>query len=112
MSVFLTEKGRERVLTFDDTKMRIEKPSRWDGKWHVVLFDIPEKHKLAREALRSKLRELGFHQWQRSVFVHPYPCREQVDFISAFFNVRTHVRYAVMTNMTNEAELRLHFNLI
>ena len=112
MSVFLTEKGRERVLTFDDTKMRIEKPVRWDGKWHVVLFDIPEKHKRAREALRFKLRELGFHQWQKSVFVHPYPCREQVDFISAFFNVRTYVRCAVMYDITNEAELCLCFNLV
>lgn len=112
LSVFLTKKGRERVLTFDDRKMRIEKPNRWDGKWHVVLFDIPEKNKLARESLRFKLRELGFHQWQKSVFVYPYTCREQIDFISEFFNVRAHVRYATMSDITNEAELRLHFNLV
>lgn len=112
MSIFLTEKGCERVLTFDDTKMRIEKPGRWDGKWHTVLFDIPEKHKHAREALRSKLRELGFYQWQKSVFVYPYPCRDQIEFITSFFEVRPHVRYAVMTDITNEAELRLYFDLV
>ncbi len=112
VSIFLTEKGRERVLTFDDERMRIEKPSRWDGKWHAVLFDIPEKNKNAREAFRFKLRELGFYRWQKSVFVHPYPCNEQIDFISAFFNVRIYVRYAVMSYITNEAELRLHFNLV
>lgn len=112
LSIFLTEKGRERVLTFDDTKMRIVKPSRWDGKWHTVLFDIPEKHKHAREALRSKLRELGFLQWQKSVFVYPHPCRDQIEFITSFFEVRPYVRYAVMTDITNEAELRLYFNLV
>lgn len=111
VTISLTEQGRERAVIFDDRKMRIERPSRWDGRWHVVLFDIPEKYKKARESLRLKLRELGFCQLQKSVFVHPYPCREHIDFIAAYFDIRLYVRYAIFTDITNEAELRLHFGL-
>lgn len=41
---------------------------KWDGKWRVVIFDIPEKHKRARDLLRSKLKTWGFVSWQKSVW--------------------------------------------
>lgn len=41
----------------------------WDKKWRVVIFDIPEKHKKLRHALRWKLREWEFIPWQKSVWV-------------------------------------------
>lgn len=41
----------------------------WDGKWRIVVFDIPEKHKKLRHALRWKLREWEFTFWQKSVWV-------------------------------------------
>lgn len=41
----------------------------WDKKWRIVVFDIPEKHKKLRHALRWKLREWEFVLWQKSVWV-------------------------------------------
>lgn len=40
----------------------------WDGKWRVVIWDIPEKHRKARDILRSKLKTWGFKPWQKSVW--------------------------------------------
>lgn len=45
---------------------------KWDGKWRFVIFDIPEKAKGVRDRLRSKLKELGFGMWQKSVYVTAY----------------------------------------
>lgn len=45
---------------------------RWDGIWRLVVFDIPEKRKGIRDALRKKLRGLGFGMWQKSVYVTPH----------------------------------------
>ncbi len=110
-TIVLTEKGRKRALTFNKDEMKIPRPAKWDGRWHVVIFDIPEKHKMARNSLREKLIRLGFCHWQKSAYVYPYPCHDQIDFIVEFFSVRSYVRYGVMTDITNEDELKLYFNL-
>ena len=45
--------------------------SGWDGKWRVVIFDIPEIDKKAREYLRWKLISWGFGMLQKSVYISP-----------------------------------------
>ncbi len=111
IKVILTEKGEEWALQFNFEEMKIKKPLSWDGKWRVVLYDIPEKRKKAREALRKKIKELGFYEMQKSVFVFPYPCRDEIDFVTEFFEVRNFVHYGEMMNLSNEAKLKIHFNL-
>lgn len=110
-TVVLSERGRKRVLTFHIDTLAISVPNQWNGEWHAVFFDIPEHLKRARGALRAKLYDLGFYHWQKSVFVYPYPCRDQIDFVVTFFNVRRYVRYATLVNVTNEIELLRHFKL-
>lgn len=109
--IILTELGKKRAFEFNIDKMKIKIPSKWDGKWRTVFFDIPEKRRKARDALRKKIRELGFYEMQKSVFVYPYHCRDEVDFVIEFFDIRPFVRYAELTNITNEAQLRIHFGL-
>lgn len=111
MTAVLTEKGKQRVLLFDIDRMKIAPQEKWDGLWRAAMFDIPEKMKRARRALREKLLDLGFVHWQKSVYVHPYPCRDEIDFVAEFFGVRPCVRYAILTDVTNESELLLHFGL-
>lgn len=107
----LTERGRKRAITFNFEAMQVKVPAAWDGLWHVVIFDIPEKFKSARLSLRDKLLALGFFQCQKSVYIHSFPCEDEVDFISQFFGVGRYVRYGVLSHITNEAELLLRFNL-
>ena len=111
MTAVLTEKGKKRAITFNFSKMKIKLPEIWDGLWHVAIFDIPEKYKTARLSLRDKLLALGFFQCQKSVYIHPFPCQDEVDFISQFFEVGRYVRYGILTYIANEAELLLRFNL-
>ncbi|MBU1031718.1 hypothetical protein KKE03_02205 [Patescibacteria group bacterium] len=60
----LTSKGKKEIEIHN-----ILKDKKWDNKWRVVVFDIPEKHKKLRHALRWKLREWEFIPWQKSVWV-------------------------------------------
>ena len=110
-TILLTEQGKKRALTFNERTLTIPVPKEWNALWHGVFYDIPEKFKLQRHAFREKLRDLGFFPWQKSVFVHPYPCRDEIDFIVELLEVRPYVRYGVLTYLTNEAELLLHFKL-
>lgn len=69
--IALTELGKEKLNALrDKLNINIElEEKEWDGKYRMVLFDIPEKNRPVRDLLRSKLKELGFVGWQKSVWV-------------------------------------------
>ncbi len=70
----LEEYNNKLVLKLTDTGKveadlrKILLDENWDGKWRVVIFDIPEKHSKVRNALRGKLKVWGFTPWQKSVW--------------------------------------------
>lgn len=41
----------------------------WDGKWRIVMFDIPENKRVIRDSFRRKLKEWKFKRWQQSVWI-------------------------------------------
>lgn len=41
----------------------------WDGRFRLVLFDVPEEHRNIRDSVRNYIKKLGAGQWQRSVWV-------------------------------------------
>ena len=59
ITFILTDKGKLKALTYKFEEMRIDKKD-WDGKWRLVFFDVPEKIRRGRDALRDKIKELGF----------------------------------------------------
>ena len=107
----LTPAGAYRLQALQLAQIRIPVAKVWDKKWRLVIFDIPEKKKRAREALREKLKELGFKELQKSVFVHPFESKDEVDFIVEFFAIRPYVRFLRSDFITNEADLKLRFKL-
>ena len=107
----LSEDGKKRILCFDLHQMGIKKPKRWDGYWRIVIFDIPEKRKQGREALRSKLKQLGFYQLQKSCFIHPFDCKSEIDFISEIFEVGPFVNFIVAREIEGGAQLQRIFGL-
>ena len=111
VTVVLTEFGKQYALRFDPETIKISIPLRWDKKWRVVVFDIPEKKKPAREALRRELKKLGFVELQKSVWIFPYDCKDAIDFIVELFEIRSFVRYLEVGRISHDADLCLHFKL-
>lgn len=106
----LTGKGRLRALTFHFDNMKIKK-EHWDGRWRLVIFDIPEKIRTGRNALRRKLRALGFYELQKSALIFPYTCEKELEFIIEFFGMRRFVRVCVVQSIDNEPHLKHVFGL-
>ena len=107
----LSENGKKRVLQFDLDKIRLKRPRKWDGYWRLVLFDIPEKQRLGREALRAKLKQLGFYQLQKSCFIHPFDCKSEITFISEIYEVAPYVNFILVKELEGSAQLVKYFNL-
>jgi DNA-binding transcriptional regulator PaaX len=110
----ITKLGRRELLKYNMDDLKITIPKTWDGEWRMVIFDVPEKFGAGRRALSKKLKELGFYRLQKSVFVYPYECENEIDFIREFFNIRKFVISLRMPTMGEYHDLILkrHFNLL
>jgi phenylacetic acid degradation operon negative regulatory protein len=51
---------------------------KWNKRWVVLVFDIKEKSRRARDILRNKLRNIGFGMLQESVWITPLPIGKDV----------------------------------
>lgn len=111
VSLVLTDKGKKKHLQYNPDAMKILKPVRWDRLWRLVIFDIPEEKKKGRDALVSKLKDLGFYHLQKSVLIHPYECKNEVDFIVELFDLRPHVRFFIVKETDIELALKDRFGL-
>jgi len=110
-SFFLTKKGKLRALccAFEDMQNR---KTKWDGKWRMVAFDIPEKHRTGRNALRSKLKSIGFRQLQQSVFITPYDCEREIGLLVNVFDLERYVRFGILEKIDNEKQFIDAFNVV
>jgi len=106
----LSEEGKKRWLKYQLRNLKLKKSKRWDRKWRIVLFDIPELKKKIRDALRRKLKNLGFLEFQKSVFIYPFPCGDEVNFVINFFNIEDSVFY-LEAPISPDYNFRRHFNL-
>ena len=75
------------------------------------MFDIPEEKKQARRAINFALKKLGCVQYQKSVFVTPFPCKKEVDFVGECFGVRDDIRVIVASEVEKADILRKVFKV-
>lgn len=109
--VFLTENGIKVLLRFNYEKIQIKQEKVWDRNFRMIIFDIPEKKKMSRNSLRNKIKEMGFVKFNDSVWVYPYPCQKEIDFIANYWNIGKYVQFALVKDLTNRERLEKHFNL-
>lgn len=106
----LTEKG-ERIAATLETLDLSERPLFWDGKWRIVIFDIWERRRAARDRLRIILERNGFAKIQNSVWVYPYDCEELLVFLRTHLSLGKGIIYIIANEIENDAQLRNFFHL-
>src|SRR5206468_343042 len=71
----LTAQGRLRAIGGRDPQVRWSRE--WDGRWRLVLFDVPTARNTQRTRLRRYLRDKGFGYLQNSVWITPDSLAEE-----------------------------------
>jgi len=102
--ITITEKGRQRLARSEFNDLRIKRPAKWDGKWRLVVFDIPEENKTGRNALTAKLNKLGFQPLQRSVWIHPFHCHEEIEVVALHYKFTNFITY-LETNYIDKPDI-------
>ncbi len=89
-ALMLTKSGIGRALrsSFDEKEYKKRK----DGKWIMIIFDIPQNHRKARDLLRSVLRNLGYKMFQQSVWVCPYDVFDKTEKSLQFFSLDQYIK--------------------
>ncbi len=111
--VKITANGKNLLRRFNYDDLELLKARNWNRKWHLIIFDIPEKKRRERIALSEKLKDLGLYPLQESVFIYPYDCRDEIDFICEFLSISRYVNYCIIESIDKkEGDLRRFFSLI
>jgi len=111
----LTEKGQKELSKRKKRSPLViskgKKPKKWDKKWRVVIFDIPEEERYKRDVLRNALREFGFIKLQQSVWVYPYDCKSLVMLLRADFKLGKEVLVMEVNEIEESDWIRRKFNI-
>lgn len=84
----------------------------WDHKWRVIIFDIPQELHRERIRFRKKLKLIGCYMLQKSVFIFPYPCEEELGDVATRLKVSDYIDILIADNTGfKEAEIKKLFNL-
>ena len=107
----ITEKG-SKALAFEQSVLSLNRSNRkWDGRWRIVTFDVPERRRGVRGRLRAMMKSVGFIRMQESVWVYPYDCEEFIALLKAELKVGRNVLYIIADSIEQDGILRKHFNL-
>lgn len=109
--VALTENGRKKFMEMNVETMFIRKPEKWDGKWRMIFYDVIDQRKTIRDKFRKYLLAGGFYPWQKSVYLHAYPCEKEVDFLRNFLGISGEVRVVLADKIENDKQFREYFGV-
>ena len=110
-NLWFTKKGREWVRLRKYKSLKI-KNQKWDGKWRIVIFDVPENLRSKRNQLQRKFKLLGLYMLQKSVFVCPYPCEEELDYVADYLTLNPYIDILLANSVGyKEKEISKYYNL-
>lgn len=110
--------GRARLTVKGEAELRrlslyqvTSVPKRWDKKWRVLIFDIPEYRKTIREKLRRTVEGIGFVHLQDSVWIYPYDCEDLITLLKADFKIGKDILYMIVESLESDETIRKRFGL-
>ncbi len=107
----LTQEGEEILEHWRRSDFKLTRPKRWDNKWRIVIFDIPEKKRAVRDEVRNIFVAAGFKKLQNSVWVYPYDCEDVVGLLKNDFKIGRNMLYIIADQIENDKYLREEFGL-
>ncbi|MDP4007544.1 MAG: hypothetical protein Q8P55_03085 [bacterium] len=109
--IVLTPEGKRKAGKYQIDDLAIEWPKTWDRKWRIIFFDIPVTSNMVRNVFRRKLKEFGFYRLQKSVWIFPFECREEIEFLRDFLGAGKRQIICAESTIKDDGFLREHFRL-
>ena len=107
--VKITNKGKKKVLKYNLDNMELKRKT--DGKWRVIVYDIANLKKFQRELFRETLKRLKFLKLQKSVYLTPFVCDDEIEYLRQLFNIGSEVIVLKVTEIENEQAHKRYFGI-
>ncbi len=107
----ITEKGKERLKAAQVSEDGLSIPDRWDGRWYLITFDIPEKKKVARNQLIITLKKHGFINYTKGLWLIPYNPSKLVVSLRKQLGLKSEIKLIVAQAIDNESKYRKHWDI-
>lgn len=107
----ITPTGKSTLSGAIEKTSKLLNTDKWDHKWRIAIFDIPETHAALRNRVRSILKRAGFVQLQRSVWVFPHDCEDLVQLIKEESQLSQFILYGVLERIESGERLMKVFKL-
>jgi len=88
-----------------------QKEKKWNKKWFMVFFDVPEIQRNKRDYLRKFLNKIGFYRYQKSVYIFPYECEEEINLIKKIVEGAKYMKYIIAEKIEDEGAIKTFFKL-
>lgn len=108
----ITRSGRNALGEIVSKIHNLLATKKWDHKWRIATFDIPEKYTALRNKVRYTLKKAGFVKLQHSVWIFPHDCEELVRLIKNESQLSKYILYGVLERIDGEESLKKLFHLI
>ncbi len=100
----LTKSGRVKANSAKLVARSSLVSSSWDGKWRIILLDLPENRKSERESLRYLLKKAGFVCLKNSAWISPYPFEHLFGNIKKDLGLSTEMIIVVTSDVDDETK--------
>ena len=110
-TIYVSEAGKTILDRAAIMSLRPKAQKKWDRMWRLVMFDVPTHSKASRDKFAGMLKALGFVHYQKSVFICPHPCEEELEALAEYLGVSDYVDIVLATKINREEEYRKEFKL-
>ena len=108
--VAITEKGKRRMLKYNFDEFSLTK-KKWDKKWRIIIYDVDESKKHIRKSFQAILKKLQLFQLQKSVYLTPYSCEDEIEYLKQIHNIGREVVILTVSGFENESAYKEYFGL-
>lgn len=92
----LSDKAKEKITFLQITSRDKQGKKLSSGKSLMVFFDIPEKRRKSRDRFRILLQELGFKQFQKSIWITQHDVVSEIKNTIKVFRLEDYVELLIV----------------
>lgn len=107
--VSISQKGKERLLQYNIAAMQLKE--RIDGLWRLIVYDVANLKGQKRRIFQRMLMQLKFLQIQRSVYLTPFICDDEIEYLRQLFDLRDEVVLLKVSGIENVQEYKKYFGI-
>lgn len=106
----LTQKGHTKFLKFKLEELSLKEKA-WDGKWRLVIYDVSHLKRSSQDSFRRMLKQMNFLLLQKSVYLTPFKCNDEIEYLREYFNLGKEVLVLEVSKLEHDRLYRQYFGL-